>query len=141
MSLRKDYQRAFNKKIRLLNENIRTDNLWGGRFVARQKSAHFEIYNDGSSGIMYVTIRIIDKKTGYYKDYNIDFAPYLTSSDWRLWEAMNKFITEDAGVWNETPSPRDKEFVTDYLNVVIDESIMEKPYNHHLSYEFWKEVE
>ena len=99
MSLRKDYQRAFNKKIKLLNENIKSDDLWRGRFVARQKSAHFTIYEDGSGGIMYATIRIIDKKTGYYKDYNIDFAPYLTSNDWRLWSAMNKFITEDAGVW------------------------------------------
>lgn len=140
MTMRKKYQRAFNKKIRAINKNIANDDLWLGRFEMRQKDARFDRFADGSGGILTVFVRAYDKHTKYYKDYIIDFAPYFPSNDWHLWNAMNEFITKDAKVWEMKPSPRDKNFKKDYTKIHISDEIMEKPYNFYLSYEYFKEV-
>lgn len=132
-NLRKAYQRVFNKKMRLLNKNIANDNLWLGRFEFRQKNAFFEKFSDNSGGILNVLIRGYDKKTGYYKDFIIDFAPYL-HCDWKLWEIANDFIVQDTGVWEETPRPTEDKFVYDYRKTHIPNKIMEQDYNFYLSY-------
>lgn len=140
MTMRKKYQRAFNKKIRAINKNIANDDLWLGRFEMRQKDARFDKFADDSGGILTVFVRAYDKHTKYYKDYIIDFAPYLSFNDWHIWNAMNEFITKDAKVWEMKPNPRDENFKRDYTKVHIPDEIMEKPYNFYLSYEYFKEV-
>ena len=137
MTLRQKYQRELNHKVRLINQNVANDDLWLGRFVMRQKDAQFERFEDGSGGLLYPILRIIDKKTGYYKDYRMDFAPYL-NNDWHLWEMMNKFITEDAQIWDGEISPRDPAFKHDYREEKLPESIMDKPHNFYLSEEYWQ---
>lgn len=140
MTMRKKYQRAFNKKIRAINKNVANDNLWRGRFEMRQKDAHFTKFSDGSGGILTVFVRAYDKHTKYYKDYVIDFAPYLSFNDWHVWDAMNGFITQDAKVWEQRPNPTEAGFKKDYTKVHIPDEIMEKPYNFYLNYEHFKEV-
>lgn len=140
MTMRKKYQRAFNKKVRAMNANIKSDNLWKGRFEMRQKDAYFEQFSDGSGGILVTFMRVYDKRTHYYKDFKIEFAPYLHFNDWHLWEAMNRFITEDAKVWEEDPSPRDEGFIKDYTKIHIPDEIMAKPYNFYVDYPHFKEV-
>lgn len=136
-NLQHRYQQKFNRLVRAMNKDNQNDDLWRGRFVAYQKEATMECFSDGSGGILHSTLRLIDKKTGYYKDYLIDYAPYLPSVNWHLFEAMNKFITEDTGVWDENPSPRDKNFIRDYRNVKIPKGIMGEPFNWFVSYEYW----
>ena len=140
MTMRKKYQRAFNKKIRTMNANIAHDDLWLGRFEMRQKDARFVKFSDNSGGILTVFVRAYDKLTHYYKDYVIDFAPYLSFNDWHIWDAMNQFITKDAKVWELKPNPREEGFRRDYTKIHIPDEIMEKPYNFHVDYFHFKEV-
>lgn len=103
--MRKTYQRKLNKLIRTLNQNIAEDNLWRGRFYFFQKDANWEEYSDGSGGVLNAFIRAYDKATGYYKDYQLSYAPYFSFINWDVWKIGNVFITEDCGVWYENPRP------------------------------------
>ena len=94
--LRKQYQRKFNKLVRKVNLNLANDSLWKGRFIFRQTDASFEEFEDHSGGILYVRIRGYDKSTSFYKDFLLDYAPYLL--DYHLWRIVNDFIVEDTGV-------------------------------------------
>ena len=140
MTMRKKYQRAFNKKIRAINANVANDDLWLGRFEMRQKDARFVKFSDNSGGILTVYVRAYDKLTKYYKDYIIDFAPYLSFNDWHLWEAMNDFITKDAKVWEIKPNPREAGFKRDYTHIHIPDEVMKKPYNFYIDYFHFEEV-
>lgn len=135
--MRKQYQREFNKRIRALNKNITEDNLWRGRFVFLQKDAHWWKFSDNSGGELIVFVRGYDKKTGYYKDFRIEFAPWLSSAGYKLWEMANKFIAEDSGVWNEEPRISVKT-APDYTNRKVNvEKLMAGEYNFYVSAEYF----
>lgn len=103
--LRKRYQRALNRAIKDLNKNIAGDNLWKGRFYFFQKDARWEEFSDGSGGLLHAYIRGYDKATGYYKDFSLEYAPFLSFNAWHIWSFGNAFITEDVRVWEENPRP------------------------------------
>ena len=128
---RKYLQRKLNKEIRLINKNIAEDPVWKGRFIFRQTNAKFLSYEDGSGGILTVTIRGVDKKTGYYKDRILHcITPYPAE----LFYFINTFIAEDSGVWSERPRIT-CENSADYTKVRVNEEIWQKPKNWYLSWE------
>ncbi len=106
---RKRHQRAMNKLIRKLNENIKNDCLWHGRFFIRQESAQWYEYDDGSGAELLVILQFIDKKTGYV------WKTAETVNHWRIWNGshlwweMNSFIVDKVKVWEEDPRPNVKQ--------------------------------
>ena len=138
--MRKAYQREFNKRIRTLNKNIANDNLWRGRFIFLQRDAHWCRFSDGSGGELTVFVRGYDKKTGYYKDYCLEFAPWLNSVNWHLsMDIANEFITEAAGVWSENPRPS-IDTAEDWTSTKVNvEKLMDKDWNFHVAYKYWKD--
>lgn len=99
MKMRKAYQRSFNKQMRELNKNIERDYLWQGRFIFLQRKAFFYEFEDKSGGELYVYVRALDKKTGFYKDFRIEYAPWSKVTYWHLWHMANNFIANDSCVW------------------------------------------
>ena len=137
MKIRKSYQRKLNKLIRQVNDNIANDDLWQGRFVFRQINVAFERFFDNSGGVLYSLIRGYDKKTGYYKDTWIQYAPYFDFNGYHLWEMANTFIVEYTQVWQEDPRPSYATAIN-FNHVKIDESVWHKPENYNLNYVYWK---
>ena len=100
---RKKQQRAMNKAIREMNNSIKNDSLWLGRFYARQLDGWLEEYEDRSGANLYVRFRFYDRKTGITRDTSYDSA-----NCWRcfshLFFEMNDFIVNTVKVWeNEDP--------------------------------------
>ena len=54
--LRKATQRKFNADMRFVNRVIENDDLWQGRFVVRQKKASWEVFEDGSGGLLFTVV-------------------------------------------------------------------------------------
>ena len=80
--------------------SLEKDPLWQGRFVVRRIRSYMEWFDDGSGGLMYVTIRFYDKKTHKRKDIMTDALDM--QSQMFFW--INDFIVNDVGVWeNEKP--------------------------------------
>ena len=121
--LRKIYQHGINGLVKNLNEAIEEDPLWNGRFVFHIMDSQFERFEDGSGGLLYVTIRGYDKKTKVYKDYSMQYAPYLKKhSNYDLWRISCKFITEDTDTWKNDNNPYDDERI-DYTKIKIDNNL------------------
>lgn len=137
--LRKKYQRKFNKMVKALNENIKNDSLWLGRFEFRQKDCYYDEFRDGSGAMLYIFIRGYDKQTGYYKDFKIEYAPWLMSAGYHLWEMANKFIVEDAGVWGQKERPALGK-TANYQKIKMPHSIMIEPYNFYDKYMMVKKI-
>lgn len=101
---RKKYQRAANKLVRTLNEDIKNDWLWNGRFVIKQEWTRFAPYEDHSGARFTVGLVMIDNKTGrkeytYFDNYEIE---------WYLWRWANDCITTIWNVWSESPNPNEQ---------------------------------
>lgn len=122
--MRKEYQRQFTQKLRETNKAIREDNLWLGRVEVRQISARWEEFSDGSGGILHTILRCIDKKTRQYKDYCLEYAPWIRTMNWKIsYDILNKFFVEDLDVWR-TGNPRDEIF--DWTKVPVNPKALEK---------------
>ena len=136
MNMRKRYQRGFNKLMRQLNQNIESDNLWKGRFAFRQINCQFHKFEDNSGGVLCSFVRAYDKRTGYYKDYRIEYAPYFTFAGSYLWEMANSFITKYADVWFwEDKEQLHPATSWDFRNVKVPEEIWKnKEYNWYRGY-------
>jgi hypothetical protein len=134
--MRRDYQRKFNKKMRELNQNIMKDDLWRGRFVFLQKDAQWSEFADHSGGILIAWVRAYDKQTGYYHDYHIEYAPWMTFFNWHLtMDVGNKFIVEHADVWRNDDSRPSIKTAIDYTKIKVDVAeLMRKPSNHYINY-------
>ena len=87
---RKKHQRRVNKAIRALNKNIVDDELWRGRFEARQIRSDFYVFDDKSGAILTSFIEMVDKKTHQAALVRIEESQFF---DYHVWEAMNDFIT------------------------------------------------
>jgi hypothetical protein len=122
--MRKEYQRQFTKKLRETNRVIREDNLWLGRVEVRQISARWEEFSDGSGGILHTVLRCIDKKTRQYKDYCLEYSPWMRTFNWKMsMNILNKFFVEDLDVWR-TGNPRDEIF--DWTKIPIDPKALKR---------------
>ena len=98
---RKKYQRALNKIVRNLNNSIKNDWLWNGRFVMRQNCAYCLPFEDKSGVMFHFVLEFKDTKTGRVE--NNMFDNY--DADWAIWEWANRCITEIWNVWDEDPNP------------------------------------
>lgn len=122
--MRKEYQRQFTRKLREANKIIREDDLWLGRVEVRQISARWEEFEDGSGGILHTVLRCIDKKTRQYKDYCLEYAPWMRTINWKMsMDILNKFFVEDLDVWR-TGNPRDEIF--DWTKVPVDPKALKR---------------
>jgi hypothetical protein len=125
--MRKKYQRKLNKKIREYNHAIETDELWQGRFVARQIGARWEKFLDNSDGILRVIIRMYDKKTGYYKDFYFDYATWFSYVDWHFsFDIIDHFIVKDLKVWQKEHPYTE---IKNWNNVLVDKRVFEEKFN------------
>ena len=131
--LRKKYQHKLNKHIREINKTIENDFLWNGRFIFHIMDSHFERFEDGSGGLLYVAIRGYDKKNGYYKDYTLEYAPYLSFVHFDIWKIANKFITEDTDAWKNGNNPYD-DIKIDYTKTKIDNRIWNFKYHPYKTF-------
>ena len=107
---RKVHQRALNRVMRALNQNIYNDELWRGRFVMRQTgSPRMYSFEDGSGVVMEnVTLTCIDKLTGAtYRETKGDNS-WLFMNGYKMWELMNTAIVEKFNVWGEDIKPQDR---------------------------------
>ena len=121
--MRKEYQRQFTRLLRQANRVIREDDLWLGRVEVRQISARWEEFSDGSGGILHTVLRCIDKKTRQYKDYTLEYAPWMHTINWKIsMEILNRFFIEDLDVWR-TGNPREE--VQDWTKVSVDPKALE----------------
>ena len=122
--MRKKYQRQLTKLLREINQVIREDDLWLGRVEIRQIGARWEEFSDGSGGILHVILRCIDKKTQQYKDYILEYAPWLNTINWKIsMEILNTFFVEDLDVWR-TGNPRKE--VQDWTKIPINAKALER---------------
>lgn len=120
--LRKKYQHKLNKLIKEVNKAIENDSLWNGRFIFHIMDSVFERFKDSSGGMLYVVIRGYDKKTKFYKDYTLSYAPYLNFTNFDILHIVNKFITEDTDTWKNGNNPYNDKKI-DYTKVKIDNKI------------------
>lgn len=107
----KVHQRRMNKFTRSLNQNIKNDDLWRGRFYVHQLNRERQVYEDHSGMEVWVTLEFVDKKTHKTKVV-CNTVNYWTSFPARLWWEMNNFIVDDVSVWSENPAPNSKEWFT-----------------------------
>ena len=97
---RKRHQRQVNKIFRALNKNIEKDELWQGRFVARQRASYFVQHEDKSGYYLIVVYDFLDKKTGQTsKLYNETDWSLSFFDGTKLFMQMNDFIVLDCDVW------------------------------------------
>lgn len=100
----KRLQNWANKRIKTMNQTIKKDNLWIGRFFAHQIYSKYDHFEDGSGGILFILLRFEDKKTKITKDkwFEIFCKNPFFGSD--LFFTMNDFIIDTVKVWeNENP--------------------------------------
>ena len=102
----KKIQKAVNHTVNLINKNVKNDNLWQGRFVMTQTKRYYYPYPDHSGYSFDVTVRVTDKVTGKFYDYYNIWVVYTSDgmsrlSAFKFWEAMNDFIVEKSGYWQE----------------------------------------
>ena len=119
---RKVHQRAVNAVVRAINENVKNDDLWQGRFFIRQYNAQVASYGDGSGMELFIQLRLYDHKTKKYKPIWVRSNEIITWGGYKVWEAMNTFIVEDIDVWrNESP----RVGKTDWRKVSKEKTIQE----------------
>ena len=117
---RKEQQRHINKLVRKMNKNIEKDELWKGRFCARQVgSPQWTIYDDKSGAELFVYLLFIDKKTKRVMLKADTVASWSHWNGWKLWETMNYFITEWCETWKGTERPS-YENAIDFTNTEVE---------------------
>ena len=130
--MRKQYQKKLTAALKAVNASIRNDDLWLGRFEVRQGRTNWSEWDDKSGGILFCQIRLVDKATGYYKDYIMDY--FGKQCNWHLWQVVNRFITEDCAVWR-SGDPYAQ--VHDYRKTDVPQKLLRGVDNFHLSEEYF----
>ena len=101
---RKNYHKQFRRIIREANHMLAKDELFLGRFEVFIMLQSFCKFDDNSGGELTNIVRCYDKATGYYADYRIEYAPWMSSFYWHFnMDILNNFIVEKSNFWNERP--------------------------------------
>lgn len=105
---RKKQQRKMNKIIKEVNQRMKDDSLWRGRFQIKQlRSVYHPFPRDYCDyGDFYVELEFVDKKTGRTK--RSWCYPLALFDENRIYELLNDFIVIYCDVWSEKPSPREQ---------------------------------
>ena len=90
-------RREICKNFRMMNNNLRDDYLWRGRFEVRMKDFQYRKYFDNSGYQVWVCARLIDHKTGQIRDLWGNYFDW--TSGWKVFVEMNNFIVEECHVW------------------------------------------
>lgn len=104
---RKKQQRKLNKIIKEVNQRMKDDSLWRGRFQIKQLRSDYRPFPRDycDYGDFYVELEFIDKKTGKIK--RNWYHPPLFFKNY-IYALLNDFIVIYCGVWSEKPSPREQ---------------------------------
>lgn len=106
MKFKKELRRM-NRYIRQMNDNIKNDDLWRGRFYARQVEVQRATYLDDHYSLHCVFVyEFIDLKTGKKKRYV--YENFFHGVSWKIFRDMNDFIVEECRVWDEPDIRTDK---------------------------------
>ena len=101
---RKKQQRKMNKIIKEVNQRMKDDSLWRGRFQIKQLRSDYRPFPRDycDYGNFYAELEFVDKKTGKTKRswYHspLFFKEYI-------YTLLNNFIVIYCDVWSEKPSP------------------------------------
>lgn len=139
---KKKQQRILNWWVKKANKSVQMDSLWRGRFFIRQfGTTEFEMFEDGSGGVLYVTLRIFDKKTMKYLETYGSVAELCHSRCFRLSWILNSAIVEKFDVWNHNRDSEDYPY-NDYVdyNSISNDYIVKNStqLNPNYNYVFWK---
>ena len=120
----KNFHKKIVKRLQMMNDGIRKDTLWLGRFEVREVQQFYSRFEDGSGYEALYMLEVIDKKTGKTarKMFDTHFGVRTNDAADRdldrynrivlqffcgeLWSFVNDFIIEDVNVWEENPQPR-----------------------------------
>lgn len=104
---RKKQQRKINKIIKEVNQRMKDDSLWRGRFQIKQLRSDYRPFPRDycDYGNFYVELEFVDKKTGKakrsWRHPPLFFKNYI-------YKLLNNFIVIDCDVWSEKPSPSEQ---------------------------------
>lgn len=104
---RKKQQRKLNKTIKEVNQRMKDDSLWRGRFQIKQLRSDYRPFPRDycDYGDFYVELEFVDKKTGKTKR---SWCYPLALLENRIYELLNDFIVIYCDVWSEKPSPSEQ---------------------------------
>lgn len=97
----KKLQRTVNKYVQNLNDSILNDDLWRGRFVAKQVNRYDHRYYDGSGYCFTVELEFKDLKTGQTKIFHQPLYSITRLIRNKFFYLMNDFIVKDCDVWSK----------------------------------------
>ena len=109
----KKIQRHVNRCIRHMNKVIEEDELWRGRFFARQIERYVRREKDWVQVGFHM--RFYDKKTKITQDFYYQKTDFFICCH-KPWLDMNNFIVETCNVWQEDPRPSIKDAI-DYRHM------------------------
>jgi hypothetical protein len=70
-----------------------------------------------------------DKKTGFYHDYWLEYAPYFATIDWQIsMDIINDFIVNDLKVW-EYEDPYNE--IKDWTKIKVNDDIFREESNFY----------
>ena len=98
---RKKHQRRINRYVRMMNENLRNDPLWKGRYIVYQSgSPFFYQYEDGSGAeLCDFTLICEDKLTGKQVAKTKDGNEWCFHNGMDIWRFVNDAIIYDFDAW------------------------------------------
>ena len=101
---RKKQQRKLNKIIKEVNQRMKDDSLWRGRFQIKQLRSDYRPFPSDycDYGDFYVELEFIDKKTGKIKR---NWYHPLSLFENHIYTQLNDFIVIYCDVWREKPNP------------------------------------
>ena len=103
--MRYNYHKQFRKILKKANRMIANDPLFLGRFEVLNIGERWWGFEDNSGGELTVFLRVYDKANGYYRDYGLEYAPWMTTFYWHLnMDILNDFIVERSSFWHEEPT-------------------------------------
>ena len=119
----KKFHKKIVKRLQAMNDNIRKDDLWLGRFEVREVQQFYSRFEDGSGYQAWYMVEAVDKKTGKTarKMFSTHFGTRTNDEEdaslsfdngvarrffgSELWNFVNNFIMDTVDVWNENPRP------------------------------------
>ena len=104
---RKKQQRKLNKTIKEVNQRMKDDSLWRGRFQIKQLRSDYRPFPRDycDYGNFCVELEFVDKKTGRTK--RSWCHPPLFFENY-IYTLLNNFIVIYCDVWSEKPSPSEQ---------------------------------